>query len=77
MTTNKRLRILLSLLTLLLTGLLCYSFLEKQAYGAYSDSDYCRVFPELVMEVGLQKAIDLEILRRDDEDDFFFLRMAK
>ena len=74
---TKRLKILLSVLVLLMTGQLCYSYLEGSAYDAYAESDNCRLFPSLVMELGLKKAIGLEALRNDEEGDFFFLRVAK
>lgn len=74
---NKRLKTLLPVLVLLLTGQLCYSYLEHKAYETYKESDQCRLFPSLVMELGLKKAIGLEALRNSEEDDFFFIRMAE
>jgi hypothetical protein len=70
---KKRLKVLLPVLTLLMTGQLCYSYLENSAYDAYEESDNCRLFPKLVMELGLKKAIGLEALRNDEEGDFFFM----
>lgn len=74
---KNRLNILLSLLALLLTGQLCYSYLESKTYEAYSKSDNCRMFPALVMELGLKKAIGVEALRNDNEEEFFFIRVAE
>jgi len=74
---TKRLKVLLPVLVLLMTGQLCYSYLESNAYDTYAESDNCRLFPRLVMELGLKKAIGLEALRNDEENDFFFMRVAE
>ena len=54
---SNRLKILLPILALLLAGQFFFSHLEKKAYDKYADSNHCRIFPSIVMEVGLKKAI--------------------
>ena len=71
---KNRLKILLSVLALLLTAQLCYSHLESKAYDTYTESDNCREFPLLVMELGLKRAIELEAFRNDEEDGLFLIR---
>jgi len=74
---TNRFKILLPVLALLLTAQVCYSFLESKAYDTYTESEHCREFPLLVMELGLKKAIGLEAFRNDNEEGFFLIRMAE
>jgi hypothetical protein len=74
---TNRLKILLPVIALLLTAQVCYSVLESKAYNTYKESEHCRMFPSTVMELGLKKAIGLEAFRNDNEESFFFIRMAE
>ncbi|MBL4796502.1 MAG: hypothetical protein JKY50_03715 [Oleispira sp.] len=56
---------------------LCYAYLESKTYDTYTESDNCREFPLLVMELGLKRATGLEAFRNNEDDDFFFIRMAE
>ncbi len=73
---NNRVKVLLPIFVLLLTVQLCYSYLEREAYNAYIESEHCRMLPSLVMEIGLENAVQVEALRQENKDDLFFVKMA-
>lgn len=74
---TKRMKILLPILVLLAIPNLYYLYLEKKAYDYYTESDHCLEFPLLVMELGLEDALRLEVVRSDNEDAFFYFRAAE
>ena len=74
---TKRLKILLPILILLLIPNIYYLHAESEAYNYYIKSDHCLEFPLLVMELGLEDAVTLEIIRSDNEDEFFYFRAAE
>lgn len=74
---TKRLKILFPILALCLITQFGHSHIKSKAYDTFKESDHCRMFPTFVMELGLKKAIGLQALRNDNEDQFFLIIMAK
>lgn len=73
---NNRVKVLFPIFVLLLTAQLCYLYLEREAYNTYIKSEHCRMFPSLAMQVGLENAAQIEALRQENADDWFFVKMA-
>jgi len=57
---TKRLSILFLVLAALIAVVIYYFHLKPVAYDFYTESENCLQFPTLVMELGLEIAIDLE-----------------
>ena len=73
---TKRLKIILPAMAALVAMNGYYFSLKAEAYDSYTESDNCQQFPLLVMELGLDQAIDLEKVRADDTSHLFIKRMA-